>query len=166
MAGFVQFDPDKWEPSDGEGVAKVAKVAKVAPRLASLASLAALPADVANGLERLSRMAVPRLRDPERWPGTVSDALKLASDGWAITALRLGWTELEVFGAVTDKHGDPNADGLAVKLDGRRVLAICDRFATVRDADGGRSYIGRGNTDGAVLMWDLGHRRHKANERV
>jgi hypothetical protein len=63
-----------------------------------------------------------------------------------------------MFGAVADKAGDPAADGLAVKLQGRKVLAICARFATVADANAGRSYLYRGSNEGTRLLWEIGRR--------
>jgi hypothetical protein len=89
------------------------------------------------------------------WPQVVADAARLASEGWVTQALGLGWQPLDLFGAVPDKLGDPDANGLAVKLDGRRILAICANFATVSGGDGARSFIYRGNNNGAVLLWDL-----------
>lgn len=116
-----------------------------------------LPAAVRDGLVALSTAPAPRLLRPELWPGVVADALRLASEGWALQAIRLGWSPLDLFGAVPDKGGDPDGDGLAVKLTGRQVLAVCGTFATVKDASG-RSYVHRGNGAGAVLLWELGRR--------
>ena len=113
-----------------------------------------LPDDVANGLRRLKVMRVPRLVRPDRWPGVVSDALSLARDGWAAKALALGWSELDLFGAVADPEGDPAGDGLAVWLSGRELLAMTAEYAVVGE-HGGRSYFNRRNCDGAVLLWEL-----------
>ena len=122
----------------------------------NVSSVTALPSTISSGLATLKSMAAPRLQRPERWPGVVSDALHLARDGWAAKALALGWSPLDLFGAVPAPDGDPDADGLAVKLRGRRILAICGTFATVEAENGGRSYLHRGNNDGAVLLWALG----------
>jgi hypothetical protein len=65
---------------------------------------------------------------------------------------------LDLFGAVTGKQGDPNGDGLAVKLSGRPLLALCASFATVRDGPSARSYLYRGKNAGAALLWELGRR--------
>jgi hypothetical protein len=85
----------------------------------------------------------------------VRDADELASQGWAAKALQFGWSSLDLFGAVTQPDGDPAGDGLAVRLAGRRLLAICEGFATVEDPGGGRSYLHRGDTSGARLLWEL-----------
>lgn len=118
-----------------------------------------LPASVQLGLERLAAMAAPRLRTPEAWPEVVADAQRLVSDGWAATALSLGWTPLDLFGAVFDADGDPDGDGLAVRLCGRKVLALCPTFATVSDGPGARSFLHRPCASGARLLWDVGSGR-------
>ena len=66
-----------------------------------------LPHGVTAGLRRLNVMRPPRLLKPDAWPVAVSDALRLARDGWAAKALALGWHELDLFGAVPDPRGRP-----------------------------------------------------------
>ena len=114
-----------------------------------------LPEDVRRGLATLRSKRTPRLANPDRWPAAVSDALRLANDGWAAKAIALGWTDLELFGAVPDPDGDPAGDGLAVWLAGRELLAITSEYAVVGE-HGGRAYFNRRNCDGAVLLWSLG----------
>lgn len=104
----------------------------------------------------MGKSRCPRDLNPARWPIAVTDAVKLGADGWAAKALALGWSDLDLFGAVPARDGDPDADGLAVKLVGRRMLALCASFATVDLGNGGRMYLHRGNNDGAVLLWRLG----------
>ena len=116
-----------------------------------------LPAACADGLRRLRSMPTPRLVRLDFWPMVVADALRIASEGWATKALALGWSTLDLFGAVFDPDGGPDADGLAVKLAGRRVMAMSANFATIADHDGGRSFHYRGNNEGAVLHWEAGH---------
>lgn len=149
---------DKSDNSDTRG--------KAEPFVPSVPFVTALPATVRDGLVRLSLAPAPRLLHPERWPNIVSDAQRLASDGWALAAMKLGWTELDLFGAVPDKDGDPAGDGLAVKLCGRPVLAICASFATVRDGPGARTYIYRGNNAGSILLWDLGRTATRPENRA
>jgi hypothetical protein len=129
------------------------------PFVPNVPFVTALPAPVAEGLALLSQMGAPRLIHPDRWPVAVADAQRLASEGWALAAFRLGWSALDLFGVVPDKAGDPQADGLAVKLAGRRVLEICATVATVADANGGRSYLYRVSNEGARLLWALGRGR-------
>ena len=115
-----------------------------------------LPDDLQAGLKRLSSMAAPRLRSPDVWTEIVADAQRIAREGWAQQALGLGWSALDLFGGVTDANGDPMADGLAVRLCGRPLLALCSSFATVGSRPGSRSYLYRGNNVGALLLWELG----------
>lgn len=119
----------------------------------------AFPSHLGAGLKHLQTMAAPHVVRAERWPAVVADALQLVRAGWAVQALALGWSPLDLFGAVTDPAGDPEADGLAVRLGGRRVLALCASFATVADDGGGRAYLYRGSNQGARLLWALGDGR-------
>ncbi|MGI8705018.1 MAG: hypothetical protein ACR2JJ_04370 [Sphingomicrobium sp.] len=114
-----------------------------------------LPEHVAAGLARLRSVPVPRRVSPAAWVEVVADDVRLEREGWVTTALAFGWTDLDLFGAVADADGDPDADGLSVKLNGRRVLAICESFATVADEGGGRSYLYRGDTSSTRLLWSM-----------
>ena len=115
-----------------------------------------LPPEIEVGLAWLGRSRCPRDLNPTRWPSTVADAVRLGSDGWAAKAIALGWSDLDLFGVVVARDGDPDADGLAVKLGGRRLLALCGTFATVDPGAGGRLYLHRCNNDGARLLWTPG----------
>ncbi len=122
-----------------------------------------LPATMPAGLRSLQSLPCPSGMDPKAWRTSIVDALRIANAGWAEQALALGWSELDLFGAVPDRSGDPDADGLAVKLSGRRVLAMSASFATVREESGGRSYIHRSINEGAMLLWLLGRRGSVGN---
>ncbi len=114
-----------------------------------------LTGELSSGLNRLATMRTPRLIRPETWPAVVADALALARDGWASKALALGWSPLDLFGAVTERDGYDDADGLAVWLGGRPVLAICATYASVGDGTG-RAYFNRCNRLGTTLLWEIG----------
>ncbi len=114
-----------------------------------------LPDDVAAGLRRLKMMRAPRVLRPDEWPVAVSGAAYLANSGWASKALALGWSPLDLFGAVTDRDGYADADGLAVWLGGRPLLAICATYASVGDGTG-RAYFNRCNRLGDTLLWEIG----------
>lgn len=129
------------------------------PNVPNVTNVTDAPALVRDGLARLAGAPVPRFVRAELWPGVVADAQRLESEGWALSALQLGWSPLELFGALTGKGGDADCDGLAVRLAGRQLLAICASFATVRDPNNGRSYLYRGSTEGARLLWELGRGR-------
>lgn len=114
-----------------------------------------LPPDIRAGLITLKSMAAPRLVLPEGWPAAVSDALGLARDGWVTAAFALGWSPLDLFGAMTDRNGQADADGLAVWLGGRPVLAIAATYASVGDGIG-RAYFNRSTCFAETLLWDVG----------
>ena len=120
-----------------------------------------LPGAVNEGLKALAAMSCPARVDWDKWRAVVADALRLGRDGWAAQAMALGWTELDLFGCVPDRHGDPAGDGLAVWLDGRRMMALCGTYAVVEDIGGGRSYFNRREAEGAVLLWQLGNQGGK-----
>lgn len=157
MAEFKRFDPERWEPQpEPKGTAKVANSAKAETSFATLAGLAALAGTTSAGLTALDENRCPHGVKASAWATAVRDAKRLADDGWAAKALALGWTALDLFGAVTDRDGDPEADGLAVKLAGRKVLAISENFATVQDGENGRAYLHRRGSEGGRLLWELG----------
>jgi hypothetical protein len=79
----------------------------------------------------------------------VADARRLVQDGWASTALALGWNKVDLFGIAKDQGGSL---GLAAWLDGSDVLAVSEAWAVVRLPDGGRRYFNR-PVVGAVLPW-------------
>ena len=116
--------------------------------------LAPLPASVIDGVNLLQKMPAPRLLRPDAWPIAVADAVKLACDGWAANALALGWSPLQIFGAITDPEGDPFGDGLVVWLAGRKLLAISDATATVEDGNGFAFYHLH-DLSGARLLWEI-----------
>jgi len=114
-----------------------------------------LPDNVASGLRRLKVMRAPRILRPDAWPIAVAGAAYLGKSGRAAKALALGWSPLDLFGAVTERDGYDDADGLAVWLGGRPVLAICATYASVGDGTG-RAYFNRCNRLGTTLLWEIG----------
>ncbi len=164
--GVVDFDPEKWSRTNGSddapGVAKVARLAEVRDidsqqsRLSQLSQAPPLPSDLRAGLIALRSMQAPRKVNVSHWRLAVSDALRLAGEGWVAKALALGWSPLDLLGAVADPGGDLYSDGLAVWLEGRPLLALTDEYAVADDGNGGRSYFNRMVRSGACLLWDLG----------
>jgi len=104
-------------------------------------------------------MRCPAGADEAIWRRVNEDAARLGNKGWAAKASALGWSAMDLFGAVPTRDGDPAGDGLAVWLGGRRILALCDTYAVVEDACGGRSYFNRRQAECAVLLWDMGKAR-------
>lgn len=117
-----------------------------------------LPAACAAGLVRLSDMATPSITRPEVWMPIVSDALRLATDGWAAQALALGWTELDLWGCSPVCGGNAAHDGLAVWIDGRRPLLIDETSCMVEAGPGAHAIFNRRRSAGSVFLWDLGKR--------
>ncbi len=160
--GVVDFDPEKWLRANSDGdsgqAAKVAKPAKVEPALATLATLAGdrLPADLREGLGRLQAMKPPNVTRPQVWCAVVADAVRLAAYGWASQALSLGWPPLSLWGCSPTICGNPDHDGLAVWLDGRRILLLDEQTCIVDAGAGARAVFTRQAPMGAVLLWDLG----------
>lgn len=164
--GVVDFDPETWRRANTSTampeVAEVAEAAKVEPnqpihsRVSQLSQVPALPRDIRAGLARLRSMGVPVAVDRTNWRDAVAGALHLADEGWAANALALGWSPLDLFGAVTDPAGDPYSDGLAIWLERRPVLALTADYAVADNGSGGRSYFNRMARTGACLLWDLG----------
>lgn len=113
-----------------------------------------LPEDIIAGLAKLKTMRCPKLRTPNVWPRVVDDALEMARDDWAAKGLALGWSELDLWGVVTDAAGDPYSDGLAVWLAGRKLLAITETCATVENGVG-RQFYNRREQVGAKLLWNI-----------
>jgi len=122
-----------------------------------------LPDDLAAALRRLVSMPPPRkLERPGNWRGVVADAMTLARDRWACKAMALGWTAADLFGV--GSRGDWDFQGLAVWLDGRRIVMLDDRQVIVAaSADRIRcAFVRGGMGHGAqpavppVMLWDFG----------
>ena len=118
-----------------------------------------LPPDVASGLALFEAMPAPKLCNANAWPDVVQDALGLVQHGWVAKAIALGWSPLDLFGGQLSQSGDPHADGLAVWLQGRRVLALTSDHAVATDANGGRHFFNRPRAPGSTLLWALGRGR-------
>ena len=107
-----------------------------------------IPAEIAMGLNRLRGMRAPRIKRPEVWPEIVADALRISSEGWAVAALRLGWSPLELWG------WSPDREGLAVWLAGRRLVIVDDAMAIVRVGNM-RCVFNRWDSQDARFLWEL-----------
>ena len=117
---------------------------------------ASLPADIRSGLAALRVMAAPRITRPEVWAAVVADAVRIASDGWAAHALRLGWSPLELWGC-SPGGGNSDHEGLAVWLNGRRVLLLDDATCIVESGPDARSVFHRRSVaGGGVFLWEMG----------
>ena len=122
-----------------------------------------LPDDVAAALHRLETMPPPRTMErTSNWRGVVADALTLARDRWAAKAMTLGWTAGDLFGI--GPRDDWDFQGLAVWLEGRRIIMLNDQRAIVagNPADCRSTFIRGGMRHGShptvspVMLWDFG----------
>lgn len=102
-------------------------------------------------------MNPPHLSVPAAWGRVVADAERLAVNGRAGQALALGWSLFDVWGSSPDVGGNPDHDGLAVWIEGRRVLLLDERTCIVATTATQRSLFNRRDVAGAVLLWELGH---------
>lgn len=107
-----------------------------------------LPSEIIVGLNRLRGLHLPHITRPKVWPEIVADAQRLASEGWANSALGLGWSPLELWG------WSPEREGLAVWLAGRPLVLVDDRMAIVR-VGMVRSVFNRRNSQSTRFLWEL-----------
>lgn len=114
-----------------------------------------LDAGLAADLRRLDTMPAPRVAGRAAWRPIVDDALRIARDGWASSALALGWSEVELFGI--GPHDDLEFAGLAVWLRGRTIVVVDEARAIVADGDRRAAYNRRnmGNLK-LVMLWQFG----------
>ncbi|MDQ0840217.1 hypothetical protein [Sphingomonas faeni] len=122
-----------------------------------------LPDDLATALRRLELMPPPRkLERPDNWRGVVIDALTLARERWAVKALALGWTAGDLFGV--GARTDWDFQGLAVWLDGRRIIMLDNKQAIVAGNQGDyrTAFVRGGMRHGShptvepVMLWEFG----------
>lgn len=115
-----------------------------------------LPTAIEAGLRALAKQKPPRLASHDEWHATVADAIRLASEGWATTALSMGWTEHDVFGI--GPHGSNEWLSLAVWIAGRSIVAMDDHRALTVDDVYYLERWGRPNTTfvDPVMLWEIG----------
>jgi hypothetical protein len=114
-----------------------------------------LDAGLAADLRRLDAMPVPRVVGRGAWRPIVDDALRIAGDGWAASALALGWSEADLFGI--GPRDDLEFAGLAVWLRGRTILVVDETRAIVADGDRRAAYNRRNLRElRSVMLWQLG----------
>ena len=108
----------------------------------------------------LSRLAPPKVQNRAAWFEVVQDAQRIVSEGWADRALDLGWTAGDLFGVgQRDSH---DFAGLAVWLEGRRIIVMDETIAVARDERGRATFNRRGFGHGKdvrqppVLLWQFG----------
>lgn len=122
-----------------------------------------LPDDLAAALRRLETMPAPqKLEQASNWRGVVADAMTIARERWAAKAIALGWTAGDLFGV--GARTDWDFQGLAVWLDGRRIIMLDERQAIVsgNPRDDRSAFIRGGMRHGThptvtpVMLWEFG----------
>ena len=116
----------------------------------------ALPADVVKAIRNLPRRR-PKVTSSSVWRRAVTDAGRLLDEGWAGSAISLGWSLHDLFGI-----GPRDSDewlSLAVWLDGQTITLMDDHQALT--AEGGVYYLerwGRPNTTFVepIFLWEFG----------
>ncbi len=123
-------------------------------------NLRALPIDIVAGLRCLRDEAPPPVPSPEAWDEIATDAITLATQGWAGTALRLGWTAHDLFGIGAD--GSDGFAGLAVWMAAGSIVVI-DRDLAVAARSDRRSIYHRGGwghgrdaDQPPIFLWEFG----------
>ena len=114
-----------------------------------------------SSLARLAKMPPPpKLAHDSNWPQVVSDALRIAREGWAAVALSLGWNEGDLFGVGARDSWD--FEGLAVWLDGRPIVALDNRICLAGDGKPWAVFERGGARHGTmpavvpVMVWEFG----------
>lgn len=96
-----------------------------------------LTPDLASSLRLLEQMPPPpRVNSREVWGEVVRDAMCIARDGWAATAIDLGWDAADLF--ATGPNDDGERDCLAIWLAGRRLSLLTEW--TARTTSGAMFY--------------------------
>lgn len=111
-----------------------------------------LPPPIIAGLERLQVMPAPSVTRPEVWPAVVADALRIAAEGWAATALKVGWEAVHLFGCLPD--GGWGDEALAVWLNGRSIDSLTADYAAANVGNVWSWFTPR-DVPGRVYLWDL-----------
>lgn len=149
-------------PAVGSWREVAAQVAQRAPVEEPPSETYGLPAPLVASLRMLDTLPPPRrIERPECWRAVVNDALRIAREGWAAKAMRLGWTEHDLFGV--GPVDDREFAGLAVWLVGRPLVSITLDRAMARGGDAFCSVFVRGGpghgtqpTIAPVLLWEFG----------
>ena len=122
-----------------------------------------LPDRLADAVRRLETLPPPRkLEKAANWHAVVADAMAIARDRWAATGLALGWSESDLFGI--GARDDWDFQGLALWLDGRRLIMLDETKAIAADVSGDRhaTFVRGGMRHGShptvipVMLWDFG----------
>jgi hypothetical protein len=114
-----------------------------------------LDADLAASLRRLEGMPAPHVVGRGAWHPIVDDAMRIARNGWAASAVSLGWSLHDLFGI--GPHDDLEFAGLAVWLRGRSIIVVDEARAIVADGNHRAAYNRRSLRDRKpIMLWEFG----------
>jgi hypothetical protein len=117
---------------------------------------AGVPREWAEGFATLLAMPSPPKVAAPRWQRFLDDCGGFL-DHWSATASALGWHAHDLFGiANAAPHARYDLAGLLWLLDGKEVIALTDRAATIRAASGAiQTYRRVDPKPGQALAWEL-----------
>jgi len=116
-----------------------------------------LPAFISVGLHRLRSMPTPHFTNPAVWPGIVSDAVRIADEGWASKAIGLGWEPMHLFGLDPTGEAGSIDSSLVVYLDGWPIVDVDPDYITLRRANVSRPFRNRLRPWLTQYLWQLGN---------
>jgi hypothetical protein len=124
-------------------------------------ALYGLESDLYRDISRLGSLPLPnRLQNADNWREVVKDAQRLAREGWASSALALGWTVADLYGIGAQDSWD--FEGLAVWLAGRPVVMLDERVCVAGEGASRGVFVRGGPQHGTqptvvpVMLWEFG----------
>jgi|SRR6185437_4680802 len=112
----------------------------------------------AEALAQLDASRPPGDVPPKRWRRFIDDCGRFLDDGWAIRAVALGWSPLDLFGCDrTRPFARVDRAGLLWLLNGNRLVALSPSTAVIATPSGSRlTYHRRARSAAeATLVWEL-----------
>ncbi|MEG8026372.1 hypothetical protein QP162_22000 [Sphingomonas aurantiaca] len=121
-----------------------------------------LSPELTADLRRLQALLPPaKIANAAHWRPVVTDALRVAREGWAAKAIGLGWSVHDLFGV--GPRDDWEFSGLAVWLAGRSLVSLNADYALAGGDDTLCSTFIRGGMGhgthpniAPVLLWEFG----------
>ena len=121
-----------------------------AQREARLRSLS-LPTDWVEGLIRMSNALPPERCSEDRWEQVLED-VDYVVEHWAGPACAAGWQLLELFGCAPNLGRRLDLCGLAVLLEGRKVVSVNEEGIVIATGADRHSFR-RKRMEGSVPLW-------------
>jgi hypothetical protein len=108
-----------------------------------------------EGILLMLSLSRPACIKPDRWRLIIADSHRFV-DRWGTSAVALGWSTLDIFGA-NPTHPVERLDyaGVVLLLHGDEVVALTDDSARIRTGSGALLTYYRRPRQGAVPLWEL-----------